>query len=146
MIEDFDKRPDTLYYRRQMRGCASSSGQNYAGSLNPDERAWAASIRWNQAQAPDVPSEVPAPVAPPTPSEAATAFLRSTLIDAMPALEVQRLARAAGVKERTLRRASKKIGVRTFKRSGCWWWELPDEDGQPDDGPPATGTSATRTR
>jgi hypothetical protein len=74
----------------------------------------------------------PVPVEPElTPGEKAEVFLRNVLaIDPVPALEVQRLADAADIKPKTLRRTRERLNVRCFKRGGCWWWELPEMSGQ----------------
>jgi hypothetical protein len=76
-------------------------------------------------------AEVPAePVVEPTPGQRAEAFLQEVLTpDAVPALKVQAMAKDASVAARTLRRARERMKVRTFKRSGVWWWQLAAEDG-----------------
>jgi ribosomal protein S27AE len=63
----------------------------------------------------------------------AQAFLRQVLPNR--ADEIQRLAREAGIAEKTLRRAGKQMDVVTEKRGGVgrggvgghWWWRLDDE-------------------
>jgi hypothetical protein len=62
----------------------------------------------------------------------AQAFLRQVLPNR--ADEIQRLAREAGIAEKTLRRAGKQMDVVTEKRGGVgrggvgghWWWRLDD--------------------
>jgi hypothetical protein len=62
-----------------------------------------------------------------TPGAKAEAFLLATLTpDAMPALEVQRLADAVGIKPRTLRRTRERMKIRVFKKGReARYWELP---------------------
>jgi hypothetical protein len=79
-----------------------------------------------------VPELVPAePVAELTPGAKAEAFLRDVLVpDPVPALKVQAMAKDASIAPRTLRRARERLNVRTFKRAGQWWWEIPKMTGQ----------------
>jgi hypothetical protein len=83
----------------------------------------------------EVPVE-PVVMSPPEPVDTRSAldraadWLREALTpDPVPATQIAALAETAQVKPRTLRRAYSKIGVQCFKRSGAWWWQLPDEDG-----------------
>ncbi|HZR98654.1 MAG TPA: hypothetical protein VFE37_08110, partial [Chloroflexota bacterium] len=58
----------------------------------------------------------------------AVAFLRAALADGpQPAAGVLEAARAAGLAERTLRRAKATLGVGARKDGarGGWWWDLP---------------------
>jgi archaellum biogenesis ATPase FlaH len=58
----------------------------------------------------------------------AKGFLSQELADgAMAAEEVKKDARGAGISERTLKRAKREMGVRSRKRGGVWYWELPRE-------------------
>jgi hypothetical protein len=56
---------------------------------------------------------------------------------AVPAVEVQRQARAAGFSEATLRRAKKALGIRAYKlgfNPGEWVWSLPPSRRRSEDG------------
>lgn len=58
-------------------------------------------------------------------------FLRDLLTDgSMPARDVQKLARAAGISQPTLERAKTKLGIRSQKdgMNGGWCWVLPSPD------------------
>lgn len=46
--------------------------------------------------------------------------------------EVIKAARAAGIAERTLKRAKKRLGVFSRKVGGEWWWELPPAENEGD--------------
>jgi hypothetical protein len=62
----------------------------------------------------------------------AVEFLKKLLSGgAIPAAKVTEEAAAAGISEKTLRRAKKKLGVKAVKSAfgGGWLWELPAEDG-----------------
>lgn len=50
--------------------------------------------------------------------------------------EITELADAAGIKDRTLRRAKREIRVHSFRKGfgGAWWWELPQRSANPVDG------------
>ena len=67
--------------------------------------------------------------------EDAVAFLRALLVGGpVPALVVQRVARGAGISERTLWRAKQRLGALAIKTgSGAWVWTLP-EGCQPSEG------------
>lgn len=54
-------------------------------------------------------------------------FLMEELEGSVPTKEIIRLARDAGISERTLRRASFKMKVRKRKKTNYWTWTLPPE-------------------
>jgi hypothetical protein len=61
--------------------------------------------------------------------DAAMSFLREELKNgALPSTQVIRDANAAGISERTLKRAKQSLGVRSVKISGGWLWSIPDFD------------------
>jgi len=60
--------------------------------------------------------------------EQAGAWLADVLGDRpLPAATVAELADAAGISERTLRRAKADVGAQSVKGSGCWFWKLPGD-------------------
>ncbi len=74
------------------------------------------------------------------PREEAEAFLRELLAQGpVPAKDVERDRRAAGISERTLDRAKARLGVRARKEgrpgeAGRWAWSLPEERHEPSKG------------
>ena len=70
-------------------------------------------------------------------AEEAAAFLREVLADGpVPARTVLAEADAAGIAEKTLKRAKKRLGVASDRGDGAWSWRLPD----PPTGPTGPGT------
>jgi hypothetical protein len=58
--------------------------------------------------------------------ETAMDFLTATLARGeMAERDVQRLAFAARIKGRTLRRARERLGVKSMRHGARWWWSLP---------------------
>ena len=58
--------------------------------------------------------------------ERAKRFLESTLEhDAVPATEVQAMAREQGISSKTLIRAKEALGVISIKRGDKWYWQIP---------------------
>jgi hypothetical protein len=75
------------------------------------------------------PKSQPATLVELTPGQRAEALLRDVLaVDPVPATEVQRLAENASIAARTLRRARERMKVRVFKKAGCWWWALKENE------------------
>jgi hypothetical protein len=73
-----------------------------------------------------------------SPRVLAERFLRHLLADGpTKASEVYDLASDEGIAKRTLDRAKKDLSVRSFKKDGVWWWEVPEEEDElPPDEPP----------
>jgi hypothetical protein len=65
------------------------------------------------------------PAAPESPGQMARDFLRQVLMaEAMPAIDVERLAKDAGITAKSLLKARKRLGVDVKQRERRWWWSL----------------------
>jgi hypothetical protein len=105
--------------------------QGYDAALEERCRVAALNARPFVARAPVAAVPVAPVVVKVSALDTAVAFLRDALTpDPVGATQVAEMAKERSIAARTLRRGFQKTGVQTFKKSGQWWWKLPDEDGQ----------------
>jgi len=63
----------------------------------------------------------------PPPRDGAVEFLRTFLKDGpRKAAEIDKVADQAGITQRTLSRAKKRLGIESSQKRREWWWRLPD--------------------